>query len=142
MIMKRSVIVGLAVIVALPVCVSARQASGTADPRLSDPAFIKARDEALAAAKCPDRTEPVAITTPKAQYPAVLRGSGVSGTALTESIILPDGHLAFSRVMSTTSPEFGQAALEVLKRYRYKPGTCGGRPVPRFVTVTITFAAH
>src|SRR5947209_5808030 len=138
--MKHTVLVGFAMLVLLNVGVAAGQNTSTTDPRLADPAFIKVRDEALAASKCADRTNPAGVTTPKARYPDALSRDRVSGTALTESIILPDGKLAFTRVMRTDRPEFGKAALDVLKQYRYKPGTCDGKPVPRFVTITHTFS--
>jgi TonB family protein len=137
--MKHPFIMGLAVILLLS-GVAAGQDAGTADPRLSDPAFIKIRDEALAAAKCADRTNPVGVSTPKVRYPDALSRDRISGIAITEGIILPAGSLAYIRVLRTDHPEFGKAALEVLKQYRYKPGTCGGQPVPRFVTITHTFA--
>jgi TonB family protein len=140
--MKCAVVVGLVMLALLNVGVAAGQDSGTADARLSDPAFIKVRDEALAAAKCADRTNPVGVSTPKARYPDVLNRDRLPGTAITEGIILPDGNVAFTRVMRTNHPEFGKAALEALKQYRYKPGTCGGKPVPRFVTLTHTFSVR
>ena len=140
--MKCSVVVGLAILMLLNIGVGAGQEVGTADARLSDPAFIKVRDEALAAARCADRTNPVGVSTPKARYPDALNRTRVSGTAITEGIILPDGNLAFTRVMRTNHPQFGKAALEALKQYRYKPGTCGGKPVPRFVTLTHTFSVQ
>jgi TonB family protein len=136
---KHSLVVGLAMLAFGQIGVSAGQGSETADSRLSDPAFIRVRDEALTAAKCADRTDPVGKSTPKARYPNELKGDPVSGSAITEGIILPDGSVAFVRVMRATQPEFGKAALQVLKQHRYKPGTCGGKPVPRFVTFSHTF---
>jgi TonB family protein len=136
--MTRSFTVGLAILAWL--AVAAGQDSGTVDSRLSDPAFIKVRDEAIAAAKCDDRTNPIGVSTPKVRYPDALNGSRMSGIAIIEAIIQPDGSVAFARVLRTDHPEFGKAALDVLKKYRYKPGTCGGKPVPRFVTITHRFS--
>ena len=123
---------------------SARQPqnSATEDPRLSDPSFIKVRDEALAAATCADRTNPVGVSAPKAKYPKALIRSRIPGSAITEGIILPNGSVRYTRVMRTNDPAFGKAALEVLKKSRYKAGTCGGKPVPRFVTLTHTFSVQ
>src|SRR5947207_15041209 len=113
--MKNSMVVGFSMLV-LTLGVAAGQDPATTDLRLADPAFIKVRDEALAAAKCADRTNPVGVSTPKAHYPDALNLNRLSGTAITEGIILPDGGLAFTRVMRTNQPEFGKAALEVLKQ--------------------------
>ena len=45
--MKCSVVVSLAILISLNIGVGAGQEVGTADARLSDPAFIKVRDEAV-----------------------------------------------------------------------------------------------
>ena len=137
--MNRAVFAGFAMFGFFQLGVFAGQGSGTADPRLTDPAFVKARDEAQAGAKCADRTDPVAKSTPSPLYPEELKSERVWGTAIVEGIVLRDGCVAFARVMRASRPEFGSAALEALKQYRYKPGTCGGEPVPRFVTITHTF---
>jgi hypothetical protein len=119
----------------------AAQDAGT-DPRLSDPAFIKVRDEARAAETCADRTKPVAVETPSAKYPDALKGTHSVGTAITEGVVLPDGSVSFIRLMRASDPEFGTAAIEAFNHYRYKAATCGGKPVPSFVTVTTTFTVH
>ena len=135
-----SMILVLAVFGALHVAAAANQAS--ADPRLSDPAFAKARDDAAAAANCTNRVNPIATSTPKARYPDALKPSRKSGMALTESIVLTNGRVAFTRVMRADDPAFGKAAVEALNKYRYKPATCDGQPVPTFVTITHTFSAQ
>ena len=58
---------------------------------------------------------------------------------VTQSMILSDGTIKYTRVLRTDHAEFGKAALAALESDRYKPGTCGGKPVPRFVTVVHTF---
>ena len=112
------------------------------DHRLSDPAFIKVRDEALDAAKCADRTKPVTLSTPTAQYPDALVKDRGQGTAITEGIILIDGSVKYTRVVRADNPDLGNAALEVLKNRRYKAATCSGKPVPAIVTMTHTFSTH
>ena len=125
----------------LACCAIAAQDAGT-DPRLSDPAFLKLRDEAVLATKCADRTNPVGVSTPKPKYPPALLGSHMAGTAVTEGIVSTDGKVDYARVMKTNDPEFGKAAMEVFKRYRFKPATCGGKPVPAFVSIMHTFSVQ
>jgi TonB family protein len=140
--MRSSIIWALATVVLLPLDITSAQDTRNVDPRLSDPAFVKLRDDALAAGRCTDRTNPAGLSTPRARYPSALSRDRISGTAVTESIVLPNGSLAFTRIMRASHPEFGKAALEVLKQYRYKPGTCGGQPVPRMITVAHTFSVQ
>ena len=70
--MRNRATVGLVVLALLMPFVALAQDAAASDPRLSDPTFIKVRDEALIAAKCADRTNPVAVTTPRARNPRPL----------------------------------------------------------------------
>ena len=110
------------------------------DERLADPEFVRLRDEATAAAKCADRTNPVAVSTPPVPYPKELLGSRVQGSAIVEGLLLVDGTVKYTRVMKADAREFSRESLEVLKRYRYKPAMCGGVAVPSVVTIHHTFS--
>ena len=138
--MRNPVIVGLTALALLMASVAWGQDATTIDPRLSDPAFVKVRDEAIIAAKCVDRTSPVAISTPSARDPEALTRDRIEGTAITEGVILIDGSVKYTRVVKADSPALGNAALEILKQHRYKPAQCSGKPVPEIVTIHHTFS--
>jgi hypothetical protein len=61
--MRKRLIVNLLMLTPLASSVVGAQIAGT-DPRLSDPAFIKVRDEARVAARCADRANPVPVSAP------------------------------------------------------------------------------
>jgi hypothetical protein len=136
--MRNLLILRLAVVMLLGVTITGAQDAGT-DPRLSDPDFIKIRDEARLAATCVDRKNPLPVSTPSAQYPDALKGSNLIGTAITEGVILTDGTVGYIRLMRASDPEFGKAAMDAFSRYRYKAATCSGKAVPSFVTLTHRF---
>jgi TonB family protein len=79
------------------------------------------------------------VSTPSAKYPDALKGTHLSGLVIIEGVVLLDGTVGYRRVMRATDPEFGQAAMEAVSRYRYKAATCGGTAVPSFVTATHRF---
>ncbi|MGA7990476.1 MAG: energy transducer TonB [Thermoanaerobaculia bacterium] len=97
------------------------------------------RDAALASAECPNATLPLAVFAPQPQYPSALRKQRIQGLVAVEGIILADGTVAYPRVIKADQPDLAPASLSVFKTYRYKPGTCSGKPVPRFVTVSHSF---
>lgn len=122
------------------ISLAAPRQDAAADPRLSDPEFIRLRDAAQASIRCADRVNPVAIETPRPRYPDALVRAKISGTAITEGIILVNGTLKYTRLLRATEPEFGKSALAVLSKYRYKPATCGGSPVPTMTSQVHTFS--
>jgi TonB family protein len=121
---------------------AATRQDAAADPRLADPEFIKLRNAAESAIHCADRVNPVALQAPKPRYPDALVRAKIQGTAITEGIILVNGTIKYTRLVRATEPEFGKSALEVLSKYRYKPATCGGSPVPTVTTQVHTFSVR
>jgi hypothetical protein len=139
--MRNSTTVGLTALALLMSGMALGQDAATADPRLSDPAFIKVRDEAVAAAKCADRTKPELVSRPRPQeLEALIRR--VHGAAIAEGIILFDGSVKYTRVVRADNPELGNAAVEVLKGSSYIAATCSGKLVPAIVTLTQNFSIH
>ena len=129
----------LGVVIALAISASPSQAQQSTDARLSDPAFAEVRQEALASTKCSGRTNPIAVSTPRPKYPKALSKDYVKGMAITEGYVLHDGKLKYTRVLKADRAEFGQASLDALKKYRYKPATCGGKPVAAYIAITHTY---
>ena len=129
----------LGVVIALAISASPSQAQQSTDARLSDPAFAEVRQEALASTKCSGRTNPIAVSTPRPKYPKALSKDHVKGMAITEGYVLHDGKLKYTRVLKADRAEFGRASLDALKKYRYKPATCGGKPVAAYIAITHTY---
>jgi outer membrane biosynthesis protein TonB len=130
----------LGMVIGLLISASPGLGQQSADPRLSDPAFAQVREEALSSTKCSGRTNPIAVSTPHPKYPKALSRDHVKGMAITEGFILHDGKLKYTRVLKADRPEFGQASLDAIKKYRFKPALCGGKPVAAYIAFTHTFS--
>jgi protein TonB len=72
-------------------------------------------------------------------YPSVLRDSRVAGRVVIEMIVDTDGRVRDGsvRVIETSHPAFGEAALRAAERFRFRPGKMAGTPVPVRVTLPI-----
>jgi TonB family protein len=74
-------------------------------------------------------------------YPPALRDAGISGTAVVEMVVRPDGSVSDARVISTTRPEFGEPARAVASNMRFQPARNGGQPVAVRLQLPISFQA-
>jgi TonB family protein len=72
-------------------------------------------------------------------YPAVLRDSRVSGRVVIELVVDEEGLPipGSARVIEASHPAFGEAMLRAVERFRFRPATIGGTPVPAVVTIPI-----
>ena len=85
-------------------------------------------------------TSPAEIHNPPPEYPFPARRRGLEGVALVEVTILPDGRCGEARLLECTgSPLFGDAALETVEHWRYRPATRNGRPVESRQTIRFVF---
>lgn len=83
---------------------------------------------------------PVAISTPAPEYPPEAVRRGESGTVLVRVEVSADG-LPYSVQVarSSRSRALDRAALETVRRWRFRPGQRDGRAVPGVVQVPIDF---
>ncbi len=96
-------------------------------------------DQALASEKCADSTKPVEVFAPQPEYGTNLRRQLIQGRVILEGIIRSDGSIAYPRVLRAAHPALAAVSLPVFTTYRYKPGTCAGKAVPWFITITHTY---
>lgn len=77
------------------------------------------------------------------EYPALLRGAGVGGTAEVWVLLDADGVLRDTRINKNSGhPALDLAAIRVARVMRFSPamdGTDGDIPVPAWVSIPITF---
>ncbi len=85
-------------------------------------------------------TPPVAIETTAPVYPELARRAHVEGIVLLEAIIGSDGSVRDVRVLGSAHPLLDPAALEAVRRWRYRAATIGTRPVAVSLQVLITFS--
>ena len=72
------------------------------------------------------------------QYPSVARSARVQGTVVMHATIGTDGTVQQLRVVSG-SPLLVNAAMDAVKKWRYRPYTLDGTPVEGETDITITF---
>lgn len=85
-------------------------------------------------------TPPVAIETIAPPYPELARRAHVEGVVVLEAVIGGDGSVRDVRVLRGASPLLDPAALEAVRRWRYRAATIGVRPVAVYLQVVITFS--
>lgn len=74
-------------------------------------------------------------------YPPLLRDAGVTGSVTVRLRIGSDGVVdpESIEVLESTHEAFSQAASRVAERLRFRPAAVGGKPVPVWVTLPVTF---
>jgi TonB family protein len=82
---------------------------------------------------------PVLIERAEAAYPKEAFAQGLTGTVILEFDVGPDGKPANVTVKTPAGHGFDEAAVEAVGRFRFKPGTADGQPVPVHVTYAYKF---
>jgi RNA polymerase sigma factor (sigma-70 family) len=86
--------------------------------------------------------QPVAQRRVPPRYPAGLSQAGVEGEAVVSFVVGADGAVRDVRVVRATQPDFGAAAMEALKQWRFQPGLKGGAPVNARVSMPMRFTVE
>jgi TonB family protein len=74
-------------------------------------------------------------------YPPLLRDAGVTGTATIRMRVFADGTVDENSITveQSTHEQFGEAAVRVVGRMRFRPAVLGGKPVSVWVTLPVNF---
>ena len=83
--------------------------------------------------------EPKEVSRVQPQYPEAARKARLQGIVILEAIITKSGSVDSVRVLRGLNPLLDTAAMQAVSRWRYEPATFNGRPVPVYLTVTVTF---
>jgi TonB family protein len=73
------------------------------------------------------------------QYPFELRRQNISGEAVVDFVVAPDGSVHNVHVIRESHPQFGVAAVQCVAQWKYDPGMKNGRPVYTHMQVPIVF---
>jgi len=73
--------------------------------------------------------KPIAVFREQPLYPQALRKSGVSGEAIVQFILDTNGLVTEVVVVSASDIRFGNAAIEAISKWRFKPARVGDQPV-------------
>ena len=86
---------------------------------------------------CDNLQPPRALNTPDPDFPAKV--STTYDQTVLYLVIEADGTFQAVPISSSGGPVFSQAALQGVKRWRFRPAMCGSRPIRSYINVIINF---
>jgi periplasmic protein TonB len=86
-----------------------------------------------------DMVRPVLLEKVAPTYPQVARQTRLGGRVTVRAVIAPDGGVESVEVASSTNPLFNEAAVDAVRRWRYRPALMNGKPVRVYFTVVVDF---
>ena len=75
----------------------------------------------------------------KASYPEEARKLGLEGQVILRLSVDSTGKVAKAAIIKGSGHGFDEAALDAVKRFRFKPGTEGDEAIATEITYTYTF---
>lgn len=116
-------------------------ATGTPAPATSSPAAQAPAASVLLDISDPNVTPPSLISQPRIEYPPIARAQRITGSVVISALVDEQGNVAESRLIRGASPNSGlnQAALENVKRRKYKPAQANGKPGRAWIAIQIDF---
>ena len=85
----------------------------------------------------PTVTPPKKRRSPRPNFPWATRG--LKSQTVVQAIIDVDGRLKMPRLFELQQPTQAYAALETVRRWRFKPATQDGKPVSVYYNLTVNF---
>ena len=82
---------------------------------------------------------PVAVVRVEPVYTEMARKARIQGIVIVEAIIDNHGDVVDARVMKGLPFGLDQEALRAIRRWKFRPGTHNGRPVPVYFNLRIEF---
>lgn len=82
---------------------------------------------------------PVPLQQVPPDYPPNLKKKKIEGQAVVQFIVEKDGTVKVAEVISQTRPEFGVAAIECVKAWKFRPGQHDGHAVRCSISTPIVF---
>ena len=86
-----------------------------------------------------DVKAPIVINRVEPQYPEVARKARISGIVIVECTISKAGDVTDIHVLKPLPFGLDNAAVEAVKRWKFKPGTLNGQPVDVIFNLTVNF---
>ena len=91
------------------------------------------------AAVPPGGTQPEEIERVIPRYPAGARAAGVGGSVVLRGIVRKNGEIDDIEIIKDLPYGLGEAALDAVRRWRFRPATFRGEPIDVYYTVTVNF---
>ena len=136
---KSARLAGTAGVVALALCCGQAAARDRAfapyvpDGRPMNVADYNRAADAMGTTRCDPRDcdrPPELLSGNAPQFPPEMLFSGIEGQATVVFVIGADGRPTDFEVDAASEPQFGQAAIEALQTWRFRPATLRDAPVP------------
>jgi TonB family protein len=80
-------------------------------------------------AQCDDMQEAEVVDRVQPQYPTNARTNHEQGRVIIYAVVEPDGSLSHMTIIHRATPSLEAAAVEAIRRWRYKPAACGQTPI-------------
>ena len=134
-----------AITVPEPAATPAAEANAPSEPQTAPPRVAAPPDRpgppSPPAPLVPPRADAAHLNNPAPDYPSVSRRIGEEGEVLLDVHILPDGSVGEIRLRESSGfPRLDQAALEVVRRWRYVPARRGDTPIAYWYVQPIVFS--
>ena len=84
---------------------------------------------------------PQLIFDPRPNYTSDAMRAKIQGIVTMEAVVMPDGSVGAVQIVRSLDQTFGldQEAIRTVKKWRFRPGTRFGQPVPVLVEIEMTF---
>ncbi len=105
-----------------------------------NPALFSAPANAEFWAQCEDMREPELLERVPPRYPPMASANREQGLISLYAVIEADGSLSHLTVTKSAAPNLDAAVVEAVRRWRYKPASCEGTPIPFQTSVEIDFS--
>lgn len=82
---------------------------------------------------------PTAVLRIEPEYTEVARRARIQGMVIIEAVIDRQGNVTDARIIKGLPMGLDQEALRAIKRWKFKPGTLNGQPVPVYFNLSVNF---
>jgi protein TonB len=84
-------------------------------------------------------SKPEVVNKVNPVYTEAARRARIQGVVIVEAIIDKQGNVTNVRVLKALPMGLDQAAVDAVKKWRFKPATLNGRPVNVYFVLTVNF---
>ena len=86
-----------------------------------------------------DVSVPLLIHSVEQEYTEAARNAKISGTALVNLIVEPNGNPSHIRVVRGLGMGLDEKAIQAVQQYKFKPGMKNGKPVRVELNISLNF---
>jgi periplasmic protein TonB len=86
-----------------------------------------------------DMVRPALLVKVEPSYPQAARRAGLGGRVTLRAVIAEDGNVESVEVVASTNPLFDEAAVDAVRKWRYRPALMNGRAVRVYFSVVVNF---